>query len=215
MSQSKPRINHFGLPLFFALSALLLLQSCTNTEQNQVDQNFRKAVWMKYTHVANVKDFQYQSNGYSVSQGAFWAIFDICSLDVQGSSLASSGFNYNAERFYIEEGSTKYGPTAPGNINVSSVSMSSQNPRVLDAARGIFSLSPKFETFPKQFYPNLKYRIAVFVKENPTGYRGESMTLKYDGQPHVTAFVQNITPTHPEFREFYTRSSASIVGTCP
>lgn len=63
-----------------------------------------------------------QAQLVGVDNGSFWAVFDICSLDVQGSSL--TGFNYDAGRFLVEMQSSNYGSATPGNVNVASVVMS-------------------------------------------------------------------------------------------
>jgi hypothetical protein len=200
--------------LCLALLAAPLLQSCA-----EISANVSKAVAMKYVHVANVKMIQVQIGGsqsqlVGVDNGSFWAVFDICSIDVQGSAL--TGFSYNANSFFIDAGTVKYGVATPGVVNVSSVPLSSQSPQVTSAVHDAFGLSPSTQFFPKQFYPNLKYRIAIFVKENPTGYVGDTMTLQYDGQPQVAALVQNVASTNPDFRPFYNHGvSPQIVGTCP
>ena len=212
--------TRFIITLCLVLSTALLVQSCTPSAQTQLNQNLSKAVAMKYVHVANVRMLQAPMDGsqmqmVGVDNGSFWAVFDICSLDVQGSAL-TGGFSYSAERFYIDAGSVRYSSANPGNINVASVGMSSQSPQVTNAVHAAFSLSPTTQFFPKQFYPNLKYRIAIFVKENPSGYHGEAMTLNYDGQPQVAALVQNVSPGNPEFRSFYNSGvSPPIIGTCP
>ncbi len=195
--------------LSLVLSSALFLQSCT-----ELDQNLSKAVVMKYVHVANVRMFQSDSIQYAgVDFGSFWAVFDICSLDIQGSAL--NGFNYSAGGFFIETASAKYGSATPGNINTSLGVMSSQSLQVTNAASNAFKLSPTTQFFPKQFYPNLKYRIAIFVKEAPIGYQGDSMTLKYDGQPQVAAVVQNVSPGNPQLIPFYSAGGPPIVGSCP
>ncbi|WP_333687881.1 hypothetical protein [Methylococcus capsulatus] len=205
--------------LCLVLLTSLLIQGCPPSSQQELDQNLKKAIVMKYVHVANVKMFQTQVGGsqsqlVGVNDGSFWALFDICTLDIQGSAL--TGFNYDASKFFIDAGSTSYSSATPGNVNVSSVVMSSQSAQVLNAVHDAFSLSPATQYFPKQFYPNLRYRIAIFVKENPSGYRGDAMTLKYDGQPQVAAVVQNVSPGNPQFRDFYNAGgSPQIDGICP
>lgn len=214
-------VKHTRLLRTFCLVLLsaLLLQGCTQSAQIQLNQNLSKLVVMKYAHVANVRMFQTQFEGserqfVGVENGSFWAVFDICSLDIQGSALA--GINYNAGSFYIDAASAKYGTMTPGNINVASVVMSSQSIQVTNAVSQAFSLSPAVQFFPKQFYPHLAYRIAIFVKEYPFGYQGEPMILKYDGQPQVAALVQDVSPASPSFRDFYLHLvSPPIVGTCP
>lgn len=212
------RTRHIG-PLSLALLTLMLVQGCTPSAQKELDDNLKKVIAMKYVHVANVNSFQTQvgtsqAQLVGVANGSFWAIFDVCTLDIQGSAL--TGFNYDASKFFIDGGAANYGAGNPGNVNVASVVMSSQSGQVLDAARNAFSLSPTTQFFPKQFYPNLKYRIAIFVKEYPAGYTGDAMTLKYDGQPQVAALVQSVSPGNPASRDFYNAGvSPAIVGTCP
>lgn len=207
-----------GTVCLIVLTALSL-QSCSDQANQEIDENAKKMVTMKYTHIANVKSFQATVGGSAsqlvgVDNGSFWAVFEICSLDIQGSTL--TGMNYDAGKFFIDAGPVTYGSATPGNVNVSSVVMSSQSPQVLDAAGSTFSLSPTTQFFPKQFYPNLKYRIAIFVRENPAGYQGDALTLKYNGQPQVAAAVQNQSPGNPDFRAFYNPpASPQIVGTCP
>ncbi|MER2514196.1 MAG: hypothetical protein ABTQ25_17570 [Nitrosomonas ureae] len=212
------RTRHIDL-FSLTLLTLMLIQGCTPSGQKELDDNLKKAIAMKYVHVANVKSFQTQvgasqSQLVGVTNGSFWAIFDVCTLDIQGSALTD--FNYDASKFFIDGGSANYGAGNPGNVNVASVVMSSQSSQVLDAVHNAFSLSPVTQFFPKQFYPNLKYRIAIFVKENPAGYTGDVMTLKYDGQPQVAALVQSVSPGNPAFRDFYNAGvSPAIIGTCP
>lgn len=196
------------------LSCLPLLHGCA-----EIDANLKKAVAMKYAHVANVNMFQAQVGAgerqfVGVENGSFWAIFDICTLDVQGGSL--SGFSYDANRFYVEAAGNRYGASNPGTVNVAGVPMSSQSAMVVDGASDAFKLSPITQFFPKQFYPNLRYRIAVFVRAHPNGYHGEIMNLQYDGQPQVAALVQNVGMPNPVQYPFYLPSSTPpIASTCP
>jgi len=191
------------------------LQSCGPTANNELDQNLKKAVVMKYVHLANVGSFQNQSSQFQgVNNGSFWALFDICTLDIQGSSL--TGFNYDSAKFFIDAGTATYGSTTPGNVNSTLGVKSSQDLQVLNAVSQTFSLNPATQFFPKQFYPGLKYRIAIFVKENPAGYQGDAMTLKYNGQPEVAALVQGVSPGNPAFIPFYNPGATpQIVSTCP
>lgn len=191
-----------------------LLQGCA-----EIDAGLNKAVAIKYAHVANVAMFQATVDGsqrqlLGVTPGSFWALFDICSIDVQGSTL--TGFAYDVDRFFIEEGGASYGTSTPGVINVASVVHASQSALVLDAASSAFKLGPRAQWLPKQFYPNLKYRIAIFVRERPVSYRGDIMTLRYDGQPQVAALVQNAGVSRPDLRDFYLPGpSRAIDSTCP
>ncbi|WP_426193899.1 hypothetical protein [Massilia sp. DWR3-1-1] len=200
------------------LAGAALLSGCA-----ELDANLKKAVAIKYQHVANVRSFQASVNNTQrqlggVNPGSFWALFDICSIDVQGSSLA--GFNYDANRFFVEAGNARYDIGTPDTINVSSEPMSSQTPLVVQAARGAFQLGPPSQFFPRQFFPTLRYRIAIFVRENPPGYRGDFLTLGYDGQPQVAALVQLAPqrpdgPVRPAAIDFYLPgATAPIASTC-
>lgn len=210
MPQSVRRVLSTCLALLFAL----MLQSCA-----EIDANLKKAVVIKYAHVANVRMFQAtiansQRQLVGVNPGSFWALFDVCSIDVQGTAL--TGFNYNVGNFVVDAGGGSYGPGNPDTINVSSVPQSSQSAIVLDAESGSFGLGPRAQFLPRQFYPRLNYRIALFVRENPAGYRGGPLELRYNGQPQVAALVQNLRSENPSFRDFYLPSvSPAIAGTCP
>jgi hypothetical protein len=201
--------------LCLVLSTLFLLQACA-----EVDANLKKMVVIKYAHLANVGQFQGAADGVhqsllvGVNPGSFWAIFDVCSIDVQGSGLA--GMQYDASKFVAEAGSGSYGPSDTlGVVNVASVPMPSESPPVRAALKDAFSLGPASQYFPKGFYPTLKSRIAIFVREAPVGYRGDAMGLRYNGQPDVAALVQNAGDNNPAAIPFYMGKSAIIASTCP
>lgn len=196
------------------LTMLFQLHGCA-----ELDAGLKKAVVIKYAHVANVRSFQATVNGterllVGVNPGSVWAIFDICSIDVQGNTL--TGFNYNTDKFIIDAGGASYGVGTPGTINVASVPMSSQSADVATALRNGFQLGPATQFLPKQFYPRLNYRIAIFVRDNPPGYTGGVMALRYDGEPQVAAVVQSVASSNPSMRDFYLNSaSPPIVSACP
>jgi hypothetical protein len=196
--------------------ALALLPGCNGCSDPSLQENLSKLVWMKYAHVANVREMDAPSPTgtaklVGTDPGAFWAVFDICSLDVQGSAMTS--FNYDAANFYVDGGTVSYGPMNPGMVNAASVPRSSSDPQVQSMVHQALKLSPSPQTFAKQLYPTLRYRIAVFVKENPSGYQGGSLTLKYGGHPTT---VQDISPGNPDVRSFFQyQASPPIVSTCP
>src|SRR5436305_585184 len=106
-----------------------LLWACPPSLDNQL----KHTVMMKYAHAANVQSFQggVQNLQYSgVQNGSFWAIFDVCTVDVQGSALGG-GFPYDAGKFYVASGPANYGPSNPGNVNAGGAAVSSQSPQVL------------------------------------------------------------------------------------
>jgi hypothetical protein len=184
-----------------------------------VDANLKKTVVIKYAHVANVRQFQGTTDGVSqsslvgVNPGSFWAVFDVCSIDIQGINL--TGMQYEARKFVAEAGTGTYGPSNPDTVNVASVPMSSESPQVRAALADAFSLGPVSQFFAKGFYPTLKWRIAIFVREAPVGYKGDTMSLRYNGQPDVAALVQNAGGNNPASLGFYLKSSSGIVSSCP
>lgn len=79
--------------------------------------------------------------------------------------------------------------------------------------REALALGPSTQYFPKQLYPNLRYRVAVFVNQNPPGYQSGTLALKYAGHPTM---VQDISPANPAFRPFFSyTASPAIAGNCP
>lgn len=201
--------------LWLVLLMMGLLQACA-----EVDTNLKKMVVIKYAHLANVSQFQGAADGVhqsllvGVNPGSFWAIFDVCSIDIQGSSL--TGMQYDASKFVADAGSGTYGSPDPlGVVNVASVTMSSDSAPVRAALTDAFVLGPTSQFFPKGFYPTLKSRIAIFVREAPPGYHGDAMVLRYNGQPDVAAQVQNADGNSPAAIAFYLGKSAGISSLCP
>jgi len=199
-----------------AIAMVPLLHGCRGCTPNpEVDRNLQHLVWMKYAHVANVHEMEAPAPSGTVrltpTEHGFWAVFDICTLDVQGSALP--GFNYDANNFYVDGGTVSYGPPNPGPVNVSGTGRSSNDADVRSLVHDALKLGPETQYFPKQFYPTLRYRIAVYVREYPSGYQGEAMTLKYGGNP---AMVQDVSPGKPDDRPFFQYSaSPPIASTCP
>lgn len=200
----------------FAVAMVSLLEGC-KTPDPALDDTLSKLVWMKYSHVANLKELdvrgpQGTTRIAPVEPSGFWAVFDVCSLDVQGSAL--TGFNYVAANFFVDGGTVQYGSMNPGTVNTGfGGPRSALDPQVQGMMRDALALGPPTQFFPKQFYPNLRYRIAIFVSSNPPGYQGGTLTLKYAGHPTE---VQDISPANPDFRPFFSYiASPSIAGNCP
>lgn len=196
------------------LMTVLLLAACAG-----VDAGLKKAVVIKYVHVANVTQFQGSPDGVNqrllagVNPGSFWAVFDVCSIDVQGNSLA--GMQYEAHRFVANAGTGTYGPHNPGPVNLSGTGTSSDSPPVVAAVQDAFAPGPASQFYPNGFYPGLKSRVVIFVKEAPAGYHGEAVTLRYNGEPEVAAIVQNAGGNTPAVIAFYPGKSTGIGSTCP
>ena len=185
-----------------------LLQGCppSPTQQASVVDKLHRQVWIKYAHVANVTRFQLPNIDLFGPQGSFWAVFDICSIDVQGTAL--NGFHYDSGRFYISWGAARYGygsPLPPTSLGNAGSTIPSNSAAAWDAVRTAFFIGPPVQDFQKNLYPNLKYRVAVFVPEYPSGYKSlESLPLAYDGNPEVSAMVtQDGSAGTPAFLDFY------------
>lgn len=190
----------------------MLLPGCA-----QLDSGLQKAVVIKYEHVANVASFQDNSHGPSTqfsTESGFWAIFDVCSIDVQGVSLR--GFRYDATKFIADAGRGSFPVGLDGPVNVSGVGMSSRSPMVTDAVASVFKLRPPTAQFlPKNFYPNLRYRFAIFIPVRPVGYRGDTMPLNYNGLPEAAVIVQHDSDSPPSNIDFYLPSaSPTLASTC-
>lgn len=201
--------------LWLVLLTMGLLQGCA-----EADTNLKKMVVIKYAHLANVSQFQAVADGahqsllVGVNPGSFWAIFDVCSIDIQGSGL--TGMQYEAGKFVADAGNGTYASSDPlGVVNVASVPMPSDSPMVRAALNDAFALGPTSQFFPKGFYLTLKSRIAIFVREAPVGYHGDAMVLRYNGQPDVAALVQNADGNNPAAIAFYPGKSAGISSLCP
>lgn len=200
--------------LCIVASSMFLLQGCA-----EVDANLKKTVVIKYAHVANVSQFQGSPDGFNQRQvsgampGSFWAIFDVCSIDVQGSGLTE--MKYEAGKFVADAGTGTYGPLDPGIVNFAGSGMSSDNPIVLATLRNAFGLAPASQSYPKGFYPSLKSRIAIFIKQAPPGYHGDAIILRYNGQPDVAAIVQNAGDNSPPAVPFYLPGSTPLRNPCP
>lgn len=172
----------------------------------QLDTGLKKAVIIKYDHLANVRSFQANIDNHSsllfpVQSGSFWAIFEVCSIDVQGKDL--SGFSYDVDRFVADAGNGSYPATSDGLVNVASVPMAARSPTVRAAAFQVFALGPAAQYFPRQFYPSLRYRFAIFIPESPIGYHNDTMLLRYDGAPQAAVVAQHQGRERPAVLDFY------------
>jgi hypothetical protein len=194
----------------FPATLLLGCQGCT-----EVDQNLKKAVWIKYVHVANVTRIQPNdgnSLSYSgVNNGSFWAVFEVCSIDVQGSAL--TGFNYNTTKFAIPWGTTEIGKGTPGLVGRSDAkAFPSPGPEVDSAVRTALETGASAQYLPKQLYLKPGFRFAILLNTYPNGYQGDAMDLKYLGQPEVAAVVQNVGQEKPQQVDFYNRGVSPAIG---
>jgi len=199
--------------LGLALLPVTLLVGCQGCTPNP---NVSKTVWIKYAHIANV--FRINSNGswYSgVNSQSFWAVFEICSIDVQGSAL--TGFNYSTGKFVIPWGTAEIGKNSPGLVSrTDGTAYPMPNYTVANVVNSALESGPSTQYLPKQLYLKPGFRFAIFVNAYPTGYLGEAMDLKYLGQPEVAAVMQNVQQLKPREVQYFTdNASAGITSYCP
>jgi hypothetical protein len=160
-----------------------------------LDQSLRQVVEFQYDHVANAEQIHFGKppSGLSVAgsfvsptDGGFWAIFNLCSLDVQGKELAS--FKYDVANFFVEYGKSEFGPLQPFAVRYgasTSLNSAADTPKVIDAIANETQLGPSTQVFPHGFYPSLRYRVAVLIPGSLERYGGEQLTLRYHGQPSI------------------------------
>jgi hypothetical protein len=168
-------------------------KGCNNT----LDAALKKAVIFKYDHVANVHEIRFLApipvpgtfgvNSVAPKEGGFWAVFVICSLDVQGKQIES--FNYDISHFAVEyEGQTFGYPLQPFTVRFeagTALNDASNTPLIMNGIAKETQLGPSTQIFPRGLYPSLNYRVAILIPSSLSTYRGEQLTLKYTGQPSI------------------------------
>ncbi len=188
-------------PLAFAALCTLVCAGCGKPDPG-VDQNLRKLVVIQYAHVANVRQVRGISGGSVVhieprNRNGFWAVFNLCSLDVQGVDLPR--FDYGAANLYIDEGGARFGAMNPGTVLMTSAAFGALDPRVRGTVVREVQVGAETQSFPKGLHPSLNHRVAIFVDAAPQEYRGGSMTLKYDGHPVLLKDHSPRTPREVPF----------------
>jgi hypothetical protein len=212
------KVSRKALSLLTALVVVLLLQSCAS-----IQQNAPKVVWFKIAHLARVHmiqpgpsnpagNFQYDA----ANSDGFWAVFEVCSIDVQGSAL-TNGFDYNSGNFAIPWVTGEIGGSSPGIVSRSDAKgLPMPNPEVFAAVSIALESGPGSLHLAKGTYIKPGYRFAIFVDKWPVGYMGEAMNLHYNGQPEVAGVVQNFSVNKPQEIPFYNNGvSPGIPSNCP
>ena len=206
--------------MILTLTAAALLQGCQGcTQDPQIQENLKKAVWIKYTHIANVKRFQpnmgnsIQYNG--VNNDGFWAVFEICSIDVSGSAL--TGFTYNIGKFEIELPAGNVSKSTPGLVARSDAqARPSPGPEVDGVVRAALEKGPVTQFLGKQLHDKPGFRFAILLNNNPAGYQNTAMDLDYLGQPEAAVVVQRVVHDNPAEIPFYNHGvSPEIASRCP
>jgi len=201
--------------LTLMLTAMVMLASMlTGCVGHHLSKDPHRIVRMTYVHVANVYQLM-TADGALSPQGAgdrgFWAVFDICSLDMQGMNL--KGFTFDAHDFYITVGNQRYEASRPYRVLTTFAGDA-------DAADGHIhhliahnlGLAPEQQYFPKETYPVLAYRLAIAIPEWPDGYLGGSLTLKHSDPQTM---LDNVSDGQPlQWQQYDRASSGPLPSPC-
>jgi hypothetical protein len=172
----------------------LALASCSSCPD--LDAPLQNVVVFQYDHVANVDLIRFdrdlvttsgtQSGARAIS-GGFWAVFVICSLDVQGNAFKERPFDYDVANFVVEHNGRTYGALEAFTLNAGGTTWPApgDTQKAANAVAGVVQIGPSTQKFPRGFYPSLNYRIAILVKDRPPNYSGEQLTLRYVNQPSI------------------------------
>lgn len=176
-----------------ASAAVLLFLSACSGSGTRPDN----ATVIRYQHVANAHQLRFANPvtlapSYPVNfvgpldaQG-FWAIFVLCSLNVTGSRQAS--FAYDADRFQVEYDTRSYGPLQPYTLRLqdsADLNTPADTPSIVSAVAAEVGQGPARRLFTRGYYPDLNYRIAVYVPKGLPDYAGEQLALRYGGQSAI------------------------------
>jgi hypothetical protein len=213
----------FDSVIVATLSVVVLagINGCDSCQNNSLDTGLKNAVVFQYDHVANVHEIRFPNkveisgtfglNSVSPVEGGFWAVFVLCSLDVQGKEIQT--FNYDASKFFVEYEGQSYGPLQPFKVRYeasTSLNSPTDTPKVAAAIANELQLGPSTQPFPRGFYPSLNYRIAILIPQALQTYRGEQLTLTYTGQPSIVQGRGHSPTDVPVFGS----GSGSVSGIC-
>jgi hypothetical protein len=162
-------------------------------------------VVIHYQHVANAHEVRFgaplalATGPASVltprSRQGFWAIFVLCSMDVPGKPRPS--FVYDVNNFRIDYGGREYGPIHPYSLRYDhsiNLNVPADTPGLAGAIAAELQEGPNMQVFSRGLYPDLNYRIALFVPRGLDDYAGDQLQLRYHGQPSV--LLGNGYPPH-------------------
>ncbi len=172
--------------------AVICLTGCQSTE---LDTALKNVVTIKYDHVANVQEVRFRnpvqldpgltSVVQPAEDGAFWAVFAICSIE------PVQAFDYDVANFSVEYRGTTYGHAipastllyqayggrwpAPGNVSL-----------INDAMRSELETGPVRQRFPPGLYfPGYRIAVLIAIPSTVPSDRRDQLTLKYGGHPSI------------------------------
>lgn len=196
------------------ISALLapLLAACVG---HHLSRDPHQSVRITYVHVANIYQLVTPAGALSprgTDDRGFWAVFDICSIDIQGMNL--KGFTYEAGDFHVTLGDKDVMADQPYRMLATTASDDhAQDDQTRELASDTLGLTPAEQYLPKGAHPGLAYRLAMVFPEWPEGYLGESMTLKNTNPATV---LENVSTKRPQQWQQYERASAGPLRSgCP
>jgi hypothetical protein len=173
--------------------ALLALAACAGPKP-------RAVAVLHYQHVANAHEIRFTNPiplsaalyrvGYlsPVDSQGFWAIFVVCSADVNG--RAQRGFHYSVNNFRVSHEGREFGGLPPFSLRYQrqvDLNNAGDTMPILDAIAAEIQEGPPELVFQSGYYPELNYRFAIFVPKALANYTGEQLTLTYKGQPAILA----------------------------
>jgi hypothetical protein len=172
----------------------LVLTSCPGCPD--LDTPLQNVVVFQYDHVANVDLIRFNRDlvtasgtlsGARAISGGFWAVFVICSLDVQGNAFKERPFDYDVANFVVEHNGRTYGALEAFTLNAGGTTWptAADTQKAADAVADVVQIGPARQKFPRGLYPSLNYRIAILIKDRPPNYAGEQLTLKYVNHPSI------------------------------
>lgn len=184
----------FRMNILILVIGVGALFGCTTTD-SPLNTALLNVVSFQYDHVANTQEISFRrppvnsfnSVSTAPNRRGFWAVFVLCSLDVQGKAIET--FQYDASKFVIEYEGTTYGPLQPFEVVFGAspiLNDASNTPLIAAAIAQEVQVGPSHQPFPRGFYPSLNYRIAILIPDALSSYRGEQLTLKYIGQPSIS-----------------------------
>lgn len=187
-------------PIFQIVFAMLLF---TMVGCASLKGGLSETVLMDYDQTNNFREYEFQTSipwqigtsqsgiyglGYNNKPSGFWATFIICNIRNENSKAQT--FKYNVHNFYVEHGGKKhyYKPLEPYTYSSTPNGLAATptaNTLVNDQFRKETQLGPDTDTFQKGYYPDVNYRIAIYVTMDGLVDTSKELSLRYEGHPNI------------------------------